>query len=563
MLEELYINNFVLIDDMNLQFSAGVNVLSGETGAGKSIIIDALGVLLGDRINVDLIKDGSRRAIIEGVFDVGGNQDALTFLSQQGLSEEQEAGKVILSREIHPGGKSGARINRRPVNVATLKAFTSSLVDIHLQDDRQNIMKPVYYVDYLDGFAGNIEEILTAVASKYRQLQLRQKHLQELQQSLQTRHQRLDYLEFQIREIESARLREGEEEELSLKRDRIRNAERLIRGSNLLLELLYSSGEAPSAHDQIATGLNEVMHLRSDTFFASLAEPLENIYYSLQEVSGRLADFKATLDFEPSELEEAENRLYTIGRLKTKYGAGVEEILAYLDELRREKESLLESEDRLEQVKREVAQTWDDYTRSAELLSQHRSAAAVLLAQKVRTELVDLNMPNIGFEIRLSRRESPGIKGMDDVEFLISPNPGEDLKPVNRIASGGEISRFILALKTALADVYKMPTLIFDEIDVGLGGEALNSVARKLGELARDHQLILVTHSPQVASYGDHNLTVEKTVTDGQTYTRVRHLDAEGKLLEIARMMAGEGYSQLTLDHAREMVASAQAQRKK
>lgn len=563
MLEELYINNFVLIDDMNLQFSTGVNVLSGETGAGKSIIIDALGVLLGDRINVDLIKDGSRRAIIEGVFNVGGNHDALTFLSQQGLTEEQEPGKVILSREIQPGSKSGARINRRPVTVSTLKAFASSLVDIHLQDDRQNIIKPVYYIDYLDGFAGNIEEILTLVASKYHQLQLRQKQLLELQQSLQTRHQRLDYLDFQIREIESARLRQGEEEELSVKRDRIKNAERLIRGSNLLLELLYNSGEEPSAHDQLATGLNEVMHLRSDAFFASLTEPLENIYYSLQEISDRIADFKDTLDFEPSELEEAENRIYNIGRLKTKYGASVEDILTYLDGLRREKDSLLESEDRLEQVKQEVAQTWDDYVLSAEMLSQHRSTAAVLLAQKVRVELADLNMPNIGFEIRLSRRESPGIKGMDDVEFLISPNPGEDLKPVNRIASGGEISRFILALKTALAGVYKIPTLIFDEIDVGLGGEALNSVARKLGELAHEHQLILVTHSPQVASYGDHNLTVEKTVTDGQTYTRVKHLDAEGKLIEIARMMAGDGYSQLTLDHAREMIASAQAQKHK
>ncbi len=558
MLEELYIDNFVLIDDMHLQFSAGINVMSGETGAGKSIIIDALGVLLGDRINNDFVKDNHRRAVVEGVFDVSGNDEALLFLSQQGMNgEDDDQARVILSREIHPGGRSTARINGRQVTVAALKSLAASLVDIHLQDDRQNIMKPVYYLDYVDGFAGPITDLRQEVASIFHLLQAQQAQLKELQEGIQYRNQRLDYLDFQIREIESAGLYEGEEEELTLKRDRIKNAAKLLKGTNRLLELLYDGGDTASAHDQVGAGLDEVMQLKSDSFFASLAEPLENIYYSLQDIASRAAEFRGSLDFEPGELEEIENRLYLISRFKGKYGSGVAEILAYLETARQEKDLLLASEDRLEQGRQELEQIRTDYLQKAEELSQRRSQAAAVLAARVHQELMDLNMPHICFEVRLSRRDIPSSKGIDTIDFWFSPNPGEEMKPVTRIASGGEISRFILALKTALADVYNIPTLIFDEIDAGLGGEALNSVARKLGQLTHNRQLILVTHSPQVASYGNRNLMVEKTVTGGKTYTRIKHLDADEKVIEIARMLAGDSYSQLTIEHAREMIASA------
>lgn len=563
MLEELYIDNFILIDDMHLQFSAGINVMSGETGAGKSIIIDALGVLLGDRINTDLVKDNSRRAVVEGVFDVSGNNEALLFLSQQGLNDEdEEQARVILAREIHPGGRSTARINGRQVTVTALKSLGAWLVDIHLQDDRQNIMKPVYYLDYVDGFAGPITDLRQEVSSKFQLLQAQQAQLKELQEGIQYRNQRLDYLDFQIREIESARLYEGEEEELALKRDRIKNAARLLKITNHLLELLYDGEEAASAHDQVGAGLAEVMQVKNDSFFASLAEPLESIYFSLQDIANQAAEFRESLDFEPGELEEIENRLYLISRLKGKYGSGVAEILAHLEKARQEKELLLASEDRLKQAREEFERVRADYLQKAEELSQRRSQAAVTLAARVHQELMDLNMPNICFEVRLSRREIPSSKGIDAIDFWFSPNPGEEMKPVNKIASGGEISRFILALKTALADVYNIPTLIFDEIDAGLGGEALNSVARKLGQLSRNHQLILVTHSPQVASYGHRNLIVQKTVSGGKTYTRVKDLDTDEKVVEIARMLAGDSYTQLTIEHAREMIASAKTRKR-
>ena len=366
MLEELYIDNFVLIDDMHLPFTAGINVLSGETGAGKSIIIDALGILLGDRINHDFIKDSGRRAVVEGVFDVSGNDEALLFLSQQGVSDEDESrNRVILSREIHPGGRATTRANGRQITVGALRSLSACLVDIHLQGDRQNIMKPVYYLDYVDGFAGSIDEVRREVSSSYQTLEWQQDQLQELQKGIQHRNQRLDYLDFQIREIESSSLQAGEEEELILKRGRIQDAAKLLKGSNRLLELLYDGGDGSSAHDQVGAGLDEVRQLKGDSFFASLVEPLENIYYSLQDISGRIAEFNRSLDFEPGELEEVENRLYLIGKLKGKYGSGVDEILAHLEKARQEKKTLLNCEDQLEQVERELKLTKAEYMQHA------------------------------------------------------------------------------------------------------------------------------------------------------------------------------------------------------
>ncbi len=558
MLEELYVNNFVLIDEMSIQFTRGINVLSGETGAGKSIIIDALGLLMGDRINNDFIRDVGRKAIVEGVFDVSSNDDARIFLSRQGLlDEDEEAAAVILSREIHPGGKSTARINRRPVTVAALKALSGYLVDMHLQDDRQNIIKPAYYIDYVDGFAGETSGLLDEVAASYRLLTSKEKQLEELRHYYQNRNQRLDFIDYQIKEIETAGLREDEEEELMLKRDRIKNAAKLLQGAKQILALIHSSGEVPSAHDQIATGLDVAHSLQNDTFFASLIEPLENIYFSLQEISGQVTEFGRDLDFEPGQLEEIENRLYTISRLKSKYGDSIRDILSHLDAAREEKQTLLASEGRVDELQQEIEQIRLDYSQKAGQLSEYRRQGAAQLEKKVRGELLDLNMPNLIFEVRLSVTDKPTSKGMDEAEFMFSPNPGEELRPVGKIASGGEISRFILALKTALADVYRTPTLIFDEIDVGLGGEALNSVARKLDELSQQHQLILVTHSPQVASYGRQNFIVAKSVSEGRTFTMIKPLSDEEKTIEIARMLDGDGYSSLTLEHAQAMISSA------
>jgi DNA repair protein RecN (Recombination protein N) len=555
MLQEIYISNFVLIDELRMEFSAGLNVLSGETGAGKSIIIDALGLLLGERIKHDYIRDQDRKAVAEAVFEVRNNNDVHIFLLEQGLVDDDEIIEtIVLSREIHPSGKTAARINGRNVTVAALKTLSTYLVDMHLQNDRQNILRPVNYLGYVDGFAQDTEDLLQNIARLYSLLSTRRRQLEELKMNQQNRVQRLDFLTYQIREIEESELRESEEEELKELRDRIKNAGKLLEGSSTILELLYSSEKAKSAYDQVSAALDVTHDLKSDSFFADMVEPLENIYYSLQDLSGRISAFKDKLEFEPGQLEEIEDRLYRINKLKKKYGENIKDILAYLENARADREALDQSDELQAEIEQEILSLDAHYMQLAAELSRKRKQAALLLEEKVHSELQGLKMPDIKFQVAVKEKNNPGLKGMDEIDFLFSPNPGEEMRPVTRIASGGEISRFIIALKKALADVYHIPTLVFDEIDVGLGGSALNAVARKIAELSRAHQLILVTHSPQVASYADQNFIIDKYVKDDRTFTRVKCLDAEDKVREIARMLDGEQYSDLTMEHAREMI---------
>lgn len=562
MLIEIHINNFVLIDELRIQFSRGMNVLSGEAGAGKSIIIDALGLLMGDRISNDFIRNINHQTLVEGVFDVSSNPDARIFLSKQGLvaDDDDEIDTVILSREINPGGKSVGRLNGRYVTLATLRGLSIYLVDMHLQDDRQSILRPANYVGYVDGFAADTDNLREEVASLFTACTAAKKQLEDMRLNNQNRIQRLDFLNYQIKEIEDSKLREGEEEELSQLRERIKNAGALLEGSARIIEKLYNSEKTPSAYDQIASALDIAFGLDKDMFFAQLVEPLENIFYSIEEISSNIVEFKEGLEFEPGHLEDIENRLYLISKLKGKYGATIKDILNYLVQARQERNELEEIEERQDDILENLERLQSQYMVRTTELTRKREAAALLLEKKIKAEMLELSMPNINFRILLDKKETPGIDGMDHVEFLFSPNPGEEMKPIRRIASGGEISRFILALKTALSEVYKIPTLIFDEIDVGLGGSALNAVARKLNELSRSHQLILVTHSPQIASYGILNFVIEKHVIDNKTYTRVKKLAEEEKVAEIARMLDGEDYSPLTEEHAREMIAMAEKQ---
>jgi DNA repair protein RecN (Recombination protein N) len=559
MLQEIYISNFILIDELRLEFSTGMNILSGETGAGKSIIVDALGLVMGERINSDFVRDANHRVVVEAVFDVSRNAEVRLFLLQQGLADDQEEiDTIILSREIIPNGKTIGRINGRSVTIATLKSLSNFLVDMHLQNDRQSILRPGNYLGYVDSFGGHIEELLEAVAQMYGLLSSKQRQLQELLMNRQHRVQRLDFLTYQIKEIETSGLSSREDEDLRHIRERIKNAGKLLEGSRRILGLLYDSDTGSSAYDQVAAALDVIADNKGDSFIAELIEPLENIYYSLQELSSRISAFKAQLEFEPGQLEEVEDRLHLIGKLKTKYGEKIEDILAYLVRARAEQQLLEQSEERQDELQAEIAQILERYMQLARDLSQRRKAAALILEDKVHDELRDLNMPDIKFEVSVTGEIDPGYSGIDRVDFLFSPNPGEEMKPVIRVASGGEISRFILALKKALAEVYHIPTLVFDEIDVGLGGAALNSMARKLAELSWTHQLILVTHAPQVACFGDRNFTIEKYVQDGRTFTRVKCLEGEEKVRELARMLDGEHYSDVTLEHAREMMDLAQ-----
>jgi DNA repair protein RecN (Recombination protein N) len=558
MLQEIYISNFVLIDELRIEFSDGLNVLSGETGAGKSIIIDALGLIMGERVRNDWIRDTSRKAIAEAVFLLPPGNEGLLFLIDNGLLEEGED-QLIISREISPSGRSSARINGRNVTAGALKELATLLLDMHLQHEHLSILKPEKYLDYLDSFAEGSAQLLLEVGSIYKQLKERQEELRTIEHNHKDRLQQMEFLAYQINEIESAGLQEGEEEELNLLKTRIKNAVSLLEGANLIQNYLYSGESGRNAHDLIASSLDIVNNLQSEEFYAGLCRELEEIHYTLEDMVQRLDKFRLGLDFQPQQLEEVEDRLYLISRLKTKYGDSIQKILDYLEEARVKLNKLNRQQESKEELTALIEDLQEDYLSRAAELSVIRVRVAQLLQDRVNNELLELNMPQVKFEVCLEPKEVPSSNGMDKVDFLFSPNPGEPLRPLSRIASGGELSRFVLALKTVLAEVYQVPTLIFDEIDVGVGGSALTAMAQKISQLATSHQVILVTHSAQVASFAHTHYLIEKQVENNHTFTRVRELNDEKRVKEIARMLAGDN-SPLTLEHARAMLNSKEKQ---
>lgn len=525
------------------------------------MIIDALGLLMGNRISGDLVRNPDRKAVIEGVFFIP-NQRVKALLEDDGLCDEDED-LLILRREISEGGRSTARINGRTVPLSRLRELGHYLVDIHLQHDNQLLLNPGMYRYFLDSFIPDAVSLLQQVREIYDRWQERRREVEELLSGEKDRVRELDFLQFQIREIDSAALIAGEEEELTLRRDRLRNAEQLRAGADEIHRLVYSGGEMPAAYDLIAAAVETVNALKEDSFFADIVTPLETCLYTLEDIGVRLSEFRERLEFEPRELEEIEERLETIKKLKKKYGDSIPKILEFLARARREKERLENSEMRAGELQNEVKELGKEYCRLTGLLSEQRRKAAELLQTRVHQELQQLGMPGVRLLIEINPREVPGRDGMDQVTFLFSANPGEEPRPLSRVASGGEISRFVLALKKALAEAYDVPTLIFDEIDVGVGGSALNAVARKLFELSLHHQVVLVTHSAQVASYADCHYLLEKALRGGVTMTRARKLGGQERVEEIARMLSGDDYSQLSLEHAQEIISMTDTVKKK
>jgi len=557
MLQEIYIKNFVLIDELRLEFCSGFNVLTGETGAGKSIIIDALGLVMGDRISSDLVRNPSQRAIAQAVFFLDEDQTARRSLMEAGLIDETDD-SVIITREISPQGRSTARINGKNVTVSALRDLAARLLDLHLQHDHLTLLRPELYTGYIDSFIDQGPVLLKNLEQAYRVWMDLQGRLRELGEQEQNRLQMLDFLSYQIKEIEQADLQPGEEgEHLSL-RERVRNSGKLAEGASQMLKLLNEGEQQASALDQIASALDVVHSLHQDPFFAALLAPLEEAYYTIQDLAESLGGFRESLDFEPGLLDRLEERLHRIERLKARYGKDVQEILEYLAKSREEYDRLENSQEEKQKIEQELLKAQGEYEHWAGLLSTARTEAAAVLQEQVNRELKELNLPHTQFQVQIGRRSHPAATGWDQFEFLFCANPGEEMRPLARVASGGELSRVVLALKKALAAVYKLPTLIFDEIDVGVGGTSLAAMARKLGELAGRHQVILVTHSPQVAAYAGRHFLIEKRQEQNSTLVRVQLLDREGRIHELARMLGGEDYSQLTLQHAREMLTASE-----
>jgi len=549
MLQQLQITNFALIERLSIEFGPGLNILTGETGAGKSVVIDALSAVLGERVGSEMIRSGCERALVEAAFEVSASEEVKRTLAELGF--EDDDGLLLLSREI--GGRGGCRINGRMATVSLLKQIGQSLVDIHGQHEHQSLLSVDRHIELLDRWTG--EELLglrRQMAEQYRALKSLRTELSRLQTDARERARMLDLYRFQVAEIESAGLRAGEEEELMTDRSRLANAEKLHAATSCALDLLRD-GESP-ALDRLGEVVRQLEGLAAiDEELAPALEAANSLLYATEELARDLRVYQEKIEFNPHRLEQVEERLDVLRNLKKKYGATVEEILAYRDEAAQRVEELSHSEERGEELAGQIEALEAECRRIAARLTELRTRSAKRFEKAVVSDLADLAMEKTRFSVAIEPAELSET-GADRVEFLISPNPGEPLKPLARIASGGEMSRIMLALKTLLARVDGVPTLVFDEIDAGIGGRTAIVVGTKLAKVAESSQVLCVTHLPQIAGRADRHFSIEKAAQGERTVITVTPLEGEDRVREIARMLGATGDAGAAVDHARELL---------
>lgn len=550
MLTSLKIENVAIIESAAIEFGCGLNVLTGETGAGKSIIIDSINAVLGERTSKDIIRTGEDSAKVYAVFeDV--SETARDVLSENGIDCEDDV--LIVNRVINRDGKNSCRINGVPVTVNMLKAVTRELIDIHGQHDNQALLNPDRHCGFIDSFAGCDELINTYKDSYYALCDVRKK-LNSLKTDESTKAQRIDLLQYQINEIEMANITVGERDELVERKNFINNSQKIIKSLNSAYDLLKGDG---CGVDCVSDSAYEIE--KAEECFTSLSPVLEkinNIKYDLEDVAEEIRDSLSELDYNEYELDEIESRLDLLYRFSRKYGETEEDILNYLENARKELDEITFSEERIQLLIEKEKELNGVTTEIAEKLTQERVEAGNKLSKLISEELEFLDMPNVAFVVSRAATELSE-NGADEIEFLISANAGETLKPLVKIASGGELSRIMLAIKNVLADADNIGTMIFDEIDTGVSGRAAQKIAMKLRQVSEGRQVICVTHLAQIASQGDVHLYISKSVRDSKTFTEVSVLLDEKRVYEIARIMGGIEITDLQLQSAREMLEKA------
>jgi DNA repair protein RecN (Recombination protein N) len=572
MLTELFIENFAIIDSLQVRFESGLTVMTGETGAGKSILIDALQVAMGARAGAEAVRDGAPFGTVEAVFErpASGRQEALDeLLDEYGLDADE---CLILRREMNAGGRSSGRVNGRTVPISVLSTFGSLLVDIHGQSDHLSILRRDRQLDVLDRYGG-LASLRATVANALDEYDHLRSQLHELTEGRREARQRLDLLRFQVQEIEAAQLQADEEEELEAERNRLVNAERLTQLSAAAFEGL--NGEAGGGLEAIQASATAVDELAAiDPGVAELAQRLQAARYEVEDIAQELRRYRDGVEYDPRRLDAIEERIDTLSRLKRKYGATVPEVVAFGEQARAEIENVENLDERLASLERQVGEAERRAGELAGELSLAREKTAKRLAEAMNEALQGLGLKGTRFEIeRVQTPSAQGLtlphdgaryaftrSGIDSVTFLVSFNPGEAMRSIDKVASGGETSRFLLALKSVLAAADETPTLVFDEVDVGVGARAGMSVGERLCELSSTHQVISITHLPQIAALADHHLTVSKKVRDGRVSVSVRSLDTPDRIVEIAAMMSGTG-TEAARRNAEELLEAAQRAR--
>ena len=570
MLTELRIQNFAIIDNLELKLGSGLIILTGETGAGKSIILDAVTMLIGGRAEATAIRAEAETALVESTFSFKGpeKEAVLEILKREELLDDENY--VTLTREVRREGRSIARINGRTVNVSLLKELGGLLVDIHGQSEHLSLLDTRAHLGLLDRYA-DVGEALGGYRQSYHRLLAVRRELKELHQEQSDAERRIEFLTYQSEEIEAARLKPGEDAELKIERDRLANAESLAEYAQQALAVLdEGTPESPAASDLVGQAAHAMAGLaKIDAERSGFAEQATGLEEALADLVRSLRDYLEEIESNPKRLEEVEERLNLIHSLTRKYGGSIEKVVAFGEEARKQLENINHASERIEELEAEETALLKKLAQQGGALSKKRQETAVSLGKSIETELDDLRMAEATFSIDFQTKDAPdGVpvedgkryafdhNGYDRVEFLVAPNPGEGLKPLAKIASGGETSRLMLALKNVLARADEIPSLIFDEIDQGIGGRVGLVVGHKLWNLARNHQVFCVTHLPQLAAFGDQHYQVQKMIQDKRTLTRVEPLTGEARLLELAQMLGDVG--EATLRSAHDILQTAQ-----
>ncbi|MEJ2677590.1 MAG: DNA repair protein RecN [Gemmatimonadota bacterium] len=552
MLIELRVENFAIIERLSVRLEPGLNALTGETGAGKSIIVDALSLLLGERASAESVRTGAERAVVEGVFDVAARPGIRALLAEQGIADED--GLLILRREVAVEGRNRAWVNGSATTAGFVGELGGRLVDLHGQHEHQTLLRPEEQRGILDAYGGHAE-LARQVAEAHGRLREAESRLDALDRRRREIEQRADFLRFQADEIEKAALQPGEEDRLAEEANRLEHSEDLARLSEMLHQGLYA-GES-SVVDQLGRLRRDLEQLlRIDPSQEGARELADNAYYALEELARQMGDYAAGVEHDPARLDEIRRRQDLIFRLKVKYGETVEEILETGRRAREELDTLDGASFERRRLEEEVARARDALSAAAGDLSLKRHDAAQRLASEVMDVLPEVGLAGGHFEIRLDDEGGITAHGAERVTFLVALNVGLDARPLTRVASGGELSRVMLALKTILARVDRVPTLVFDEIDAGIGGRVAVQIGAKLRQVAEHHQVFVITHLPQIAARAHHHVLVEKLEHEGTTLTRLTELGAEERVRELARMLGGDPESTASIQHARELLGA-------
>lgn len=563
MLLELEVRNFALIDELNINFNTGLNILTGETGAGKSIIIDAVNMAIGQRADRNFVRAGADKCMVQAIFSVKISNNIYDLLNEYGIEIDND-NILVVTREIYANGRSICRVNGIIVTQTILKKITENLIDIHGQHEHQSLLNSSFHINMLDSYGGKqILDLVACVSKTYDELQVLKKKLSSICFDEMERERKIDLIKFQIDEINSANLKLDEEEELKKQKKLVSNSEKIYKTLSNAYEVICGDSLDGSALDKLSSVVHSMQGISSlDESFLNFSSVLEEVQYKLEDTTRDIREYRDQIEFDPEILEDIEIRLNLINLLKRKYGSSIDEILQYKEKIESELWEYENNEEELNRLKAEIHIKEKELLKISLELSSLRKSIALNFEEKITDILITLNMGKVQFKVSFinEERESSALKftskGIDEIEFTISTNMGEPLKPLSKIASGGEMSRVMLAFKTILADVDNIPTLIFDEIDTGISGKTAQIIGERLHDISNHHQIICITHLPQIACMADHHYLIEKIEKENKVKTIVEKLDKPSQINELGRLLGGE-LTDITIKHAEEMITQA------